>query len=62
EEFLKAVSPSVAVISVGKNNLHSYPSEEVITRLRNKRIRIYRTDRDSNILFYAFPDGRFQKR
>lgn len=37
EEFLELVSPEIALIGVGKNNLYNHPSEEVITRLNNMR-------------------------
>ncbi len=36
EQFLTAVSPEVAVISVGKDNPFGLPDEEVVARLKNK--------------------------
>ena len=42
-EFLEAVSPKAAVISVGKNNF-GHPGERVLTDLKEKGIRIFRTD------------------
>jgi len=50
-EFLKEVAPHIAVISVNKNNLRGYPSEEVVQRLQKYNVRVYRTDRDGNIIF-----------
>jgi competence protein ComEC len=44
EEFLKAVAPEDAVISVGKNNRYGHPAQEIIERLKSKSIRILRTD------------------
>lgn len=44
DEFLEAVSPSAAVISVGKNN-YGHPSEKVIEKMQKTGIIVYRTDR-----------------
>ncbi|PJE69855.1 hypothetical protein COU97_02895 [Candidatus Shapirobacteria bacterium CG10_big_fil_rev_8_21_14_0_10_48_15] len=48
EAFLQAVSPEVAVISVGKNSF-GHPTEEVLQKLRNLEIKILRTDQDGSI-------------
>ena len=48
DEFLEAVSPSAAVIGVGKNN-YGHPSNEVIEKIEKKCIMLYRTDRDGAI-------------
>ena len=44
ETFLKAVNPKYALIGVGENNLFGHPNEEIINRLNQKNIKIYRTD------------------
>ena len=49
EEFIKAVSPKIALIGVGKDNNFGHPNEEVIQRLKNYNIKIYRTDLDGEI-------------
>jgi competence protein ComEC len=49
EEFLKAVSPEDAVISVGKNNRYGHPAPEALERLKSKNIRILRTDEMGDI-------------
>ena len=49
DEFLKAVSPSVAVISVGRGNRYGHPDERVLESLMNYGIRILRTDTDGDI-------------
>jgi len=43
-EFLNAVSPSLAVISVGRRNKYKHPSYQCISRLRNSKISVMRTD------------------
>jgi competence protein ComEC len=49
EEFIRAVSPEVAVFSVGHNNPFRHPSKKVLSRYRDKGVKIYRTDRDGMI-------------
>ncbi|RMF10599.1 MAG: DNA internalization-related competence protein ComEC/Rec2 [Candidatus Neomarinimicrobiota bacterium] len=43
--FLEALSPKLAVISVGKGNKFGHPSPEVIQRLHDHQVTIHRTDR-----------------
>jgi len=52
-EFLAVVDPQLAVISVGKGNPYSHPSDEVIERLEAKlgSENIYRTDEQGTIEF-----------
>ena len=44
QEFLDAVSPSIAVISCGFNNSYGHPHEPTMKRLTAAGIAIYRTD------------------
>lgn len=44
KEFLDLINPSVALIGVGQNNKFGHPNEDVIKRLEEKNIQIYRTD------------------
>lgn len=49
EEFLNQVNPKLAVISVGKNNKYGHPAQSTIKTLRNKGIKILRTDERGEI-------------
>lgn len=44
KEFLELVNPKIALIGVGKNNSFNHPSKEVMSRLEDLQIKIYRTD------------------
>ena len=44
EQFLKAVSPRIAIISVGTGNKHGHPHKEIINRLEKYNVTMYRTD------------------
>lgn len=50
ERLLDTASPSVAVISVGKNNRYGHPSEEVIKLLSDKEIKTLRTDEIGDVV------------
>ena len=49
EAFLDRVSPSLAVISCGKNNIYNHPHPEVMERFRRRGIRVFRTDQDGGV-------------
>lgn len=44
DEFLQAVSPKVAVTSVGKDNRYGQPASETLEKLKNNNINYLRTD------------------
>lgn len=49
EEFLHEVLPQVAVIQVGVKNRYGHPTKEVLNRLENFGVKLYRTDVDGDI-------------
>jgi competence protein ComEC len=48
-ELLAATNPQVVVISVGENNPHGHPTQEVLDRLRDLGCIVFRTDEDGTI-------------
>lgn len=44
-EFLKCVSPKIALIGVGKDNTFGHPNSGVLSRLEDINAKIYRTDK-----------------
>ena len=56
EPFLDAVQPQFAIISVGADNSYGHPNEEVIERLREHHVAVFRTDEDGLITIRS--DGR----
>ena len=51
QAFLDAVNPQDAIISVGKNNRYGHPAPEIMGRLKNKNINIFRTDEIGDIAY-----------
>jgi competence protein ComEC len=49
--FLDALAPEVAIISAGDGNLYGHPHLEVMERLSERKIKIYRTDKQGAIIF-----------
>lgn len=56
QEFLDIIDPEVAIISLGKDNPYGFPHREVIERLKELDIAIYRTDLQGNIVVES--DGK----
>lgn len=50
-EWLRAVSPEVAVISVGRRNTYGHPSKEVLLQLQRLKVKVYRTDKNGAVVF-----------
>ncbi|HUP45282.1 MAG TPA: DNA internalization-related competence protein ComEC/Rec2 [Thermoanaerobaculia bacterium] len=47
--FLDAVQPRLAIISCGRNNFFGHPHPDVVEALRDRHVRILRTDRNGTI-------------
>lgn len=55
-DFLNSVDPSVAIISVGKNNSYGHPSQKVLSLLDESNIKTLRTDISGTIIVIS--DGK----
>jgi competence protein ComEC len=49
-EFIAAVHPQYAIISVGRHNMFGHPAPSTIERLQRFGARVYRTDEHGAIL------------
>jgi competence protein ComEC len=56
KEFLDAVKPSFAVISVGQGNSYGLPNTEITQRIKDAGIKLFRTDTNGTIVFES--DGK----
>jgi competence protein ComEC len=57
QEFLGAAAPKDAVVSVGRGNTFGHPRYEVIERIAEARIKLYRTDEFGLTTFLLDRDG-----
>lgn len=62
QDFLDAVSPQIALIGVRKNNNFGHPNGDVIERLENCGIKIYRTDQMGEIPININKNGKIHIR
>lgn len=53
EEFIKEVSPDIAVISCGYKNQYGHPHKSTLDTLEKNNVLTYRTDILGNIVFYS---------
>jgi len=51
-DFLAAVAPSFAAISVGRRNFYGHPRHEVLEELQGAHVQTWRTDMDGMTTFY----------
>jgi competence protein ComEC len=49
EDYLEALKPEVAILSVGSKNRYKHPSAEIMELLEQSNIKTYRTDRQGSI-------------
>jgi competence protein ComEC len=56
QEFLNAVNPKYAVISVAKGNHYEHPHKPTMDKLKTKGVKVYRTDELGTIV--ATSDGK----
>lgn len=57
EEFLRAVRPRVALVSVGAGNTYGHPSSEILDALRRSGTRVLRTDLGGDLAITDTPGG-----
>lgn len=50
QRFLRSLKPDTAVISVNKDNIRGYPSDNTINRLKDMKVNIFRTDLEGDIV------------
>ena len=55
EAFLERVNPEYVVISCGEGNSYGHPHAEVLNRLREMGIKVFRTDEEGTVV--ATSDG-----
>ncbi|MEG2353154.1 MAG: ComEC/Rec2 family competence protein [Clostridium sp.] len=49
-EFLQGVNPAMAIISCGVGNSYGHPTEEILNRLKDLKIKTLRTDKEGTII------------
>lgn len=57
-DFLEATSPKIAIISVDAQNIRGAPSESTLNLLKEKGIKVYRTDENGNIVIVVDEKGK----
>jgi competence protein ComEC len=60
DDFLDAVSPRLALISVGLANPYHHPSPGVLARLAFHKIPLLRTDRSGEVVLHFEPNRRIR--
>jgi competence protein ComEC len=50
DKFFQAVSPEIAVISLGADNSYGHPHREILSKLNDAGIDIYRTDLNGTVI------------
>ncbi len=60
EQFLSLVEPKIALIGVGENNNFGHPNKEVLERLYNMKVAVFRTDQMGEISIVVNRKGRIK--
>ena len=58
---MKTVSPKFALIGVGKDNTFGHPNEEIIERINDNGIILFRTDTDGEISIVVNRNGEMNR-
>jgi competence protein ComEC len=61
EEFVSAVGPELAVISVGRRNRYGHPDQDVLERYARHHVRVARTDREGTVTVRVEPGGAWTR-
>lgn len=56
-DFLRAVEPDLAVVTVGAKNRYGHPHPTMLERFRGFNIPVYRTDLEGTLRFMSIPGG-----
>ena len=59
DEFIKAIKPQIALISVGQNNRYGHPNHETLDTFNKYGVKIYRTDQEGAVRFDEI-DGKWK--
>lgn len=59
-EILNQITPKISLIGVGENNQFGHPDPEVLNRLQKIKSKIYRTDKDGEIIINIKSKGRIK--
>ncbi len=62
DEWLSAVNPRIAVISVGRGNPFGHPSSKTLDQLSKHHAQVYRTDECGAVTVRISPNGLFVRR
>jgi len=57
EEFLDAISPEYGLISCGLGNKYEHPIKEIMERLEERDIEVYRTDESGSVVMTITTDS-----
>lgn len=60
EEFIKLVSPKIALIGVGENNKFGHPADITLERLEKENVKVYRTDQMGEVSITMNKNGEIK--